>query len=156
MQNKTEQECRNEPPLPPSPRPDAPITMSYYPDGRQEELLASGGAPTRGFGLFVATLWENDWKPPIFLRKGGTENSKRTVGFGRIVVSERKFPHLSVNLVRKGWMSGGAKRECERTLTVKLTGLAQTLDRLKTLIGIFSQTAGPTCEFWANPVDFAF
>jgi hypothetical protein len=24
----------------------------------------------------------------------------------------------------------------------------------KALIGIFSQTAGSTCEFWANPVNF--
>jgi hypothetical protein len=24
----------------------------------------------------------------------------------------------------------------------------------KALIGIFSQTAGSTCEFWVNPVDF--
>ena len=27
---------------------------------------------------------------------------------------------------------------------------------LKALIGIFSQTAGSTCKFWVNPVDFTF
>jgi hypothetical protein len=26
----------------------------------------------------------------------------------------------------------------------------------KALIGIFSQTAGSTCEFWVNPVNFTF
>ena len=26
----------------------------------------------------------------------------------------------------------------------------------KTLVGIFSQTSGPACEFWADPVDFSF
>jgi hypothetical protein len=26
---------------------------------------------------------------------------------------------------------------------------------LKTIIGIFSETTGPACEFWANPVNFS-
>jgi hypothetical protein len=36
----------------------------------------------------------------------------------------------------------------------KSTGLAQFWANFRPLIGILSQTAGPTCEFWAGPVSF--
>ena len=38
------------------------------------------------------------------------------VGFGRIVVSEIEVPTMLVNLVNLKWMSGGTKRQCDRTL----------------------------------------
>ena len=47
------------------------------------------------------------------------------------------------SLVGEGWLR-----------TCNLQGLTQNLGQLKARIGIFSQTAGSTCEFWANPVDF--
>jgi hypothetical protein len=39
----------------------------------------------------------------------------------------------------------------------KFTGLAHILGQLQAFsLGNFSQTAGPTCEFSANPVNFSF
>jgi hypothetical protein len=37
--------------------------------------------------------------------------------------------------------------------SLKFTGLTRIS---KDLIGIFSQTSGPTCEFWVSPVNFTF
>jgi hypothetical protein len=37
---------------------------------------------------------------------------------------------------------------------LKFTGLSQNLGQLYARIGILSQTAGPACEFWINPVNF--
>ena len=53
---------------------------------------------------------------------------------------------------------GGLTRDDVAALVLKVTftGLAHTLGDVKILIGIFSQTAGPTCKFWANPVNFRF
>ena len=39
---------------------------------------------------------------------------------------------------------------------VEITGLARNWANFKTLLGIFSQTDGPACEFWANPANFSF
>jgi hypothetical protein len=39
---------------------------------------------------------------------------------------------------------------------LNFTGLTQNLVNSKALIEIFSQTAGSTCEFWVNPVNFTF
>jgi hypothetical protein len=40
--------------------------------------------------------------------------------------------------------------------SLKFTGLTQNMVNSKALIGIFSQTAGSTCNLWVNPVDFTF
>jgi hypothetical protein len=48
------------------------------------------------------------------------------------------------------------RRQRGRTLNLKFTGLAQNLRQLfVSYIVIFSQTAGSTCEFWLNPVQFS-
>jgi hypothetical protein len=41
-------------------------------------------------------------------------------------------------------------------LNLKFTGLNQIWVNSKALIGIFSQTAGSTCEFCVNPVNCTF
>jgi hypothetical protein len=44
-----------------------------------------------------------------------------------------------------------------RGRNLKFTGLTQNLGQLfKALIGIVSRIAGSNCEFWVNPVNFAF
>jgi hypothetical protein len=39
-------------------------------------------------------------------------------------------------------------------MNLKFTGLTQIWVNSKALMGISSQTAGSTCEFWVNPVNF--
>jgi hypothetical protein len=40
----------------------------------------------------------------------------RTVGFGRVVVSEIKVPNKYVSASGVKWMGGGTKRQCDRAL----------------------------------------
>jgi hypothetical protein len=60
---------------------------------------------------------------------------------------------------RKGPSHGPAcmTKRLYAMLNLKFTGLTQNLGQLQqSLIGIFSQTAGSTCEFWVNPVNYTF